>query len=529
MTGKRDLTTISLEDDSNKGGVFARVVSESVIDFSGGSDKSGGFLTPNVAISGLSKLQGPVSGKLEDLMDLKFIPTDFFKALEDLPAAKIFGVIDIFALLLGTSAKPLNLSGSFDSLIKTITAVREEIEALKNEIRYLEQQALETKENLENKITEIQNKIKDKVNEMITALNNSIPRIPNLKSWFTEEAYNAEYKWIPELGGSSMEIIPSLLKVGVNNPKTALSITTKFTKPFDSTKPAVLSGLARFEKFKVDIVPLMVVNFDFLEFRSGTSQKTDVKVEMDKKEPIKFQGVLNFVNNLQSVIPSGGFSEDGPYIELSPTQVKAGFDLSIPNVEVGICNITNMSLGAAVTLPFTGAPLTLSFNFCTRENPFLLTVSIYGGGGYFMMVTTLKGIQSIEAAFEFGAAVSLNVGVASGGVSVMGGFYFKLELVDGDEMITLTGYLRINGRLSILGIITVSLEFYLALTAVIYQGKVQKMEGEATLKVKVEVLFFSKTVKVSVRKELKGADADPKFTEMVEPDDWQEYCLAFAG
>jgi hypothetical protein len=273
----------------------------------------------------------------------------------------------------------------------------------------------------------------------------------------------------------------------------------------------------------------MVVNFDFLEFRSGTSQKTDVKVEMDKKEPIKFQGVLNFVNNLQSVIPSGGFSEDGPYIELSPTQVKAGFDLSIPNVEVGICNITNMSLGAAVTLPFTGAPLTLSFNFCTRENPFLLTVSIYGGGGYFMMVTTLKGIQSIEAAFEFGAAVSLNVGVASGGVSVMGGFYFKLELVDGDEMITLTGYLRINGRLSILGIITVSLEFYLALTAVIYQGKVQKMEGEATLKVKVEVLFFSKTVKVSVRKELKGADADPKFTEMVEPDDWQEYCLAFAG
>jgi hypothetical protein len=32
-----------------------------------------------------------------------------------------------------------------------------------------------------------------------------------------------------------------------------------------------------------------------------------------------------------------------------------------------------------------------------------------------------------------------------------------------------------------------------------------------------------------VRRELKGADADPKFSEMIEDDDWQEYCLAFAG
>jgi hypothetical protein len=199
--------------------------------------------------------------------------------------------------------------------------------------------------------------------------------------------------------------------------------------------------------------------------------------------------------------------------------------------------ITNISLGADVTLPFTGAPLTIGFNFCTRENPFLLTVSLYGGGGFFRMVTTLKGLQYIEAAFEFGAAVSLNVGVASGGVSVMGGFYFKMlmteKLINGvsEDIVetTLTGYLRINGNLSILGLITVSLEFYLAFTAVFVGDKVEKLEGIATLKVKVEVLFFSKTVSVTVRRELKGADADPKFAEMIDQDDWQEYCLAFAG
>jgi hypothetical protein len=77
--------------------------------------------------------------------------------------------------------------------------------------------------------------------------------------------------------------------------------------------------------------------------------------------------------------------------------------------------------------------------------------------------------------------------------------------------------------------ITVSLEFYLALNAIIVDGKVQKMEGTATVKVKVEVLFFSKTVSVTVRRKLKGADADPKFIEMVDADDWQNYCLAFAS
>lgn len=529
LTGSRQATVIGLEDDKNDGEVFARIISSAVVDFSGGSDKAGGFLMPNMAVTGLSKLQGPVSGELDKLKKLLFIPEEFFKAFEDLPVAKIFGVIEIFSLLLGSSDSPFDLGGMFDDMKNTLKSIKEEIDDLKNEILYLENLAAEAKEEVESQIAELRQAIADKVKELLDALNNSIPRMPNLKTYFTEEAFYAEYKWQPELGGKKIEVIPSLLNVNVDNPSTALSITTKFEKPFSSDKQASLNGVARFEKFGVDIVPLLVVNFNYLEFRSGSSQKTDVKVDINADNPIQFKGVLNFVNNLQSIIPSTGFSDDGPYINLKPTGVTAGFDISIPNVEVGVCMISNISLGACITLPFTGAPLTLGFNFCKRENPFMLTISCFGGGGFFMMVSTLHGIQSIEAAFEFGAAMSLNVGVASGGVSAMGGFYFKMEIVGEEEIVTLTGYLRLNGHLSILGLITLSLEFYLALTAVIYAGKVQKMEGEATLKVKVEVLFFSKTVSVSVRRELKGADADPKFADMIAPDDWQEYCLAFAS
>ncbi len=529
LTGIREPVTIGLEDDKNEGEVFARVISDNKIDFSGGSDKSGGFLVPNMGVSGLSKLQGPVNGKLDDLKSLQFVPEEFFEAFEDLPVAKIFGVIDIFSLLFGDSDSPFDLSGAFTDMKNSVQSIRDEIDTLKNEILFLEEQAENAQQTVENQINALKQTIKNKVNELLQTLNDAVPRIPNLKAYVTEEAFYAEYKWQPQLGGQKIEVIPSLLNVNVNNPSNALSISTKFEKPFSADKPAAMNGLARFEKFGIDIVPLLAVNFNYLEFRTGSTEKTAVKVDIDPNNPIQFKGVLNFVNNLQNVIPSNGFSDSGPYMKLSPTGVTAGFNIAIPNVEVGICMISNISLGANVTLPFTGAPLTMGFNFCKRENPFMLTISCFGGGGYFMMVTTLHGIQSIEAAFEFGAAMSLNVGVASGGVSAMGGFYYKMEIIEGEKTTTLTGYLRLNGHLSILGLISLSLEFYLAFSAVIINDKVQKLEGVATLKVKVEVLFFSKTVSVTVRRELKGADADPKFIEMIDQDDWQEYCLAFAG
>lgn len=527
LTGIRKAASITLEDDSNPGKIFARVKG-AVVDFTGGSDKAGGFLSPNMAVNGLSKLQGPVGGDIDDCKNLMFKADKFFAAMADFPAAKIFGVIDIFSLL-----GEVDLKGDFDAMITKVNQLKKELEGIRNEMLALENQASAMATDVSAGLVELKQKLKDKVAELLSSLNGNMPKMPNLKVYTTDLSFFAEYKWQPEFKGSSVEVIPSLLKVNVANPKTALTITSLLERPFDTSQASKFSSNARFEKFGIDIVPLLVVNFNYLEFRSGTSAKTDVKVDIDAEDPIKFKGVLNFVNNLQSIIPSKGFSDDGPYIELKPTGVTAGFNIGIPNVEVGMCMICNISLGAAVTLPFTGAPLTLSFNFCRRENPFLLTISCFGGGGFFMMVSTLKGIQSIEAAFEFGAAISLNVGVASGGVSVMGGFYFKMEIIEGESTTTLTGYIRINGHLSVLGLITVSLEFYLALNAVIEnvggKDKVTRMEGIATLKVKVEVLFFSKTVSVTVRRELMGADADPKFADMIKEDDWNEYCLAFAS
>ena len=186
-----------------------------------------------------------------------------------------------------------------------------------------------------------------------------------------------------------------------------------------------------------------------------------------------------------------------------------------------------------VSLSFTGGPLIMRFNFCEKHQPFQLTVSALGGGGFLALEFDVKGLRTLEAALEFGAAASINLGVASGAVSIMGGVYFKITKTEEGKEITIEGYVRINGALSVLGLITVSLEFLLSLTAnletVNGKDKVTKVWGKATLKIKIEIFFFSKTVKLETSREFAGAGADPTFTMLVSEKDWLEYCDTFAA
>jgi hypothetical protein len=111
------------------------------------------------------------------------------------------------------------------------------------------------------------------------------------------------------------------------------------------------------------------------------------------------------------------------------------------------------------------------------------------------------------------------LGVASGGVYVMAGVYFNMV---GDD-VKLTGYLRCGGALEVLGLICISVEFYMGLDYA--SGKVW---GQATLTVCIKVAFFSKSVGLTVERKFAGSAGDPTFEELMSEGDWEEYCGAFA-
>jgi hypothetical protein len=311
---------------------------------------------------------------------------------------------------------------------------------------------------------------------------------------------------------------------------TTLSMQGLVTTPLADPSAASANATAELTNFKVNLFGFIIIWFDDLHFSAASGRKPDVAVGIHPDDGIRFGGPLEFVNELRKVIPSNGFS-DPPSLSVTPSGIAASYSLNLPGIGVGIFSLTNASLGAGFELPFDATPASVRFNFSERAHPFSLTVSLLGGGGFFAIGISARGVQEIEAALEFGAQLSIDLGVASGGVEIKAGVYFHWkETIPDKGSVELAGYIRLHGELSVLGLISASLTFNLQLayrkdedahTSVVW--------GEATLTVEVDIAFISFDVSVSCRKELAGGAADPRFIDLI-PDEptWAEYCGAFA-
>lgn len=284
----------------------------------------------------------------------------------------------------------------------------------------------------------------------------------------------------------------------------------------------VLAELKDFALHLLPGAPLVRIRFDHLSFKAGSSGKPDVDVVMRE---IEFVGILGFVETLKKLIPFDGFS-DPPYLDVSPEGARAGFTLELPSVAIGVFSLANVSLGADVSVPFLGKAVTVGFDFCTRERPFTLTVMMIGGGGWFGLRLSPDGLDVLELGLEAGASLSVDLGVASGSVSIMVGIYMRLE---GDAG-SLAGYFRIRGEVDVLGLISASIELYLELR---YEFDTGKMAGKASLTIEIDVFVFSGSVKVEVERRLAGSNGDPTLAQVMDVQNgesapWSDYCLAFA-
>ena len=367
---------------------------------------------------------------------------------------------------------------------------------------------------------DLANIVKDVIfNEAVT----KAPQLPRLTSVRLPDAIRTTYEWT--------RTKDELISTPLFTPKDGAQfvLTAKVEQKLSPTTPAppTMEVKGELTKFQVTLLPsaeLVKLHFTSVGFTSAPGKKVDVDVKL---ETVEFTGILEFVNSLKTYIPLSGFS-DGPMIDLVQAPkpgVDVGFQMGLPTLSVGVASLQNVTLGASLYLPFGKDPLNFRFAFCERQQPFTLTVSLFGGGGFFGLDVGLHSVVRVEAAIEFGASVALNLGVAKGEASIMAGFYFQKAGAD----FTLTGYFRASGSLSVIGIITVSLVFYLGLT---YESKGSQphagmLWGQAKLTVKVEIAFFSKSVSVSMEREFAGSD--PSFRELVSPTAWSEYCDAFAS
>jgi hypothetical protein len=462
------------DPSKNKGKLFLQLFGEKhELAFGGGgvkSDALGALAAPQMSILGLSKVMGPVAGKAP--ADLS-IP----KNIEDALGKVVGGTFDPLDFFNGAT-----ILGGVE-LSKILVGAANLAGA-------------------------------------------DVPKLVSREATTGPKRVETRFDWATTIDHSDPLnlIVPSADNVNAS----PLTMKGLVTTPLEDAAKADYEATATLKNFKVNLFGFIILWFDDLSFAARKGQKPDVSVGMHPTDSVVFGGALEFVNELKNYIPSNGFT-DPPAISVTPSGIAAGYSLTLPAIEVGVFALKNLSLGAGFNLPFDATPASVKFNFSERQHPFSLTVSLLGGGGFFAIGISARGVQEIEAAIEFGAEISINLGVASGGVEIKAGVYFHwLEKVPDKGSVELSGYVRLHGELSVLGLISASLTFNLQL-GFIKEGGATEVFGEATLTIEVEVVFVSFDVSVTCRKEFSGGDGDPNFIELV-PDEatWDEYCGAFA-
>ncbi len=373
--------------------------------------------------------------------------------------------------------------------------------------------------------------------QALDAVLDALKPASDLLKWLeqlTGEELVVRFDWQPEMKSWGLAPNEPILRINDKH-GFIIAVEARVKRSGGAPKVSVLCGLKHFDLVLVAPASFIELNFEKIEFTVDTSAKMNVDVLLTD---IKFVGPLSFVETLRDLIPLDGFS-DPPALDISEKGIDASFSVALPAIGVGMFNLSNLSLGAGFTVPFIGQPLSVRFNFCTREQPFNLSVMAFGGGGFFGVTIDPHGVQILEASFEFGASLSVNFGVASGGVHIMAGIYFRME----NNIASLTGYFRLGGQVSVLGLITASIELYLEL---LYVPDTGKCKGTATLTIEVSVFLFSASVKITCERTFAGSNGDPTFRQASGPQPrlalvdelagispatayaWRDYCEAFA-
>ncbi|MFD0169212.1 hypothetical protein ACFVJH_34530 [Streptomyces decoyicus] len=301
--------------------------------------------------------------------------------------------------------------------------------------------------------------------------------------------------------------------------KASLILDARTVRSKDAVDKATVDG--KLSHFAMNFFGMARVEFEELKFSTGPGKKPDVTASGVE---LKFSNELEFLNSLRTALPADVFGP-GAFLDIQPSGIRVGYKLALPAIPLGVFMLSNLALSAEVAIPFDNKPVSFRFSVSEQKHPFNVTVSLFGGGGYFSMLVDTSGVKEVEGALEFGGSAALDLGVASGGVSVMAGIHFLFA--DGD--VTLGGYLRCNGFLTVLGIVTVSVEFYLELSYEKHDGQ-SVVRGRGTLTVSVRIAFFSKSVKLELERSFSGAPGDPTFAQCISKEhDWREYCAAFAA
>ena len=499
----REYLENAMDDLANQGQVYLQAAEGKANEFLMDAARAGGIASPNMNVAGLSRTLGNVYGDAQALKSLaadgRITPGEAFKALEILGGVTLADLIPNPYPGVDADGKPTPM-------------------ALKIESTF-EDPGLDTERS---------------VTRMSMTIDNAI-------------AGSDGEKLLSPTPGS---LADRLITVD----------TSRLLIDLETVVPTVAGEATwkvrgEFSDFIVHLVPaegLEFVNVDVerILFTAGSGKSPDVDVKIRE---VDFSGLLTLLKKLASFLPFG----DALVIEVDRRGITAGFMVQLPSIALGAFALSGIGVGGQVSLPFDSGPVRFGFLMSRPEDPFSLTITGLGGGGYLDQALGLKGIERLAITGFVAAEAKVDFGVASGGITVRAGFTFAIGALDPpvggvDEGLALTAFASLNGNVDVLGIASASIDVYIGLSVVVPADLPDyvMLNGEARVSLRVSVAFFSKTVNFEARRSIKATYLEPPalpdvpdvrgrsaraaeevpvatFADAWSRDAWDEFCGAF--
>jgi hypothetical protein len=280
-----------------------------------------------------------------------------------------------------------------------------------------------------------------------------------------------------------------------------LTLVTEVVKGLDDTPPTY-NVEGSIDPFSICLLGegsstyFLKLHFESLTFTAGNGGKPSVNVNLNE---VNFEGALEFVQTLEEFLESLG--GEGLAVHVEPTKIKIGTSITLPPVEIGILTLSGLGFNGSVEIPFISGTAIATFGFASKENPFTLTVAMFGGGGFVALSVGFGGVQSVELQFDFTGRFGFDIVVASGSLSLVAGIYIKYEIAH-EGGLFMEGFVRVTGQLEVLGIISISAELILSIT---YDTASGEATGTATLKAHFSVFGFGASVEITMTKSFAGS------------------------
>ena len=317
-----------------------------------------------------------------------------------------------------------------------------------------------------------------------------------------------------------------------NNPIFVVDSATsmKVIATFDARSPSPHADVhGEITNFRIHLLgdpTFLRIGFNKVEFGAETGRKPDVNVEMGQ---IEFVGPLSFVEEIKTLIPLDGFRRSAgarrptrrdPLEPLARAPRPRGRRLRASEPE---------PWRRRFAIPFTDGALTVTFTFCKRENTFCSPRPV-------RRQRLLRPVDRPER--RACSRRRSSSGRASRSTSAWPRarsrpWRASTSKIESEKGCTLTGYFRLGSNMSVLGLISVSIEMVLSFT---YKDP-GKAVGRAVVTVEIDIFLFSTSVQVECEREFAGSDSDPSFHELMGPCEdaearrsrpWRDYCEAFA-